>query len=111
MPRDRAGPLYIGIRGHVVALDRSSGAELWRVKLTGYGLVNVQLDDRRLYATTHGEAFCLDPRSGALLWKNQLKGLGWGLATMAAEGLEPPASNYIAIADELRRRKESRQGA
>ena len=29
-------PIYIGINGHVVAIDRATGREVWRTKLTGF---------------------------------------------------------------------------
>ena len=35
MARRRGGVLFVGIKGHVVALDRATGGELWRTKLEG----------------------------------------------------------------------------
>jgi outer membrane protein assembly factor BamB len=40
--------IYIGIRGTVVALDRASGAEIWRADLKGSDFVNVVLDGDRV---------------------------------------------------------------
>src|SRR5256885_14225686 len=76
-------PVFIGIRGIVVALERGSGAELWRMTLKGQGFVNLTLDNGLLLASTRGEVWCIEPSSGALLWQNPLKGLGWGFATFA----------------------------
>ncbi|HYW42100.1 MAG TPA: PQQ-binding-like beta-propeller repeat protein [Bryobacteraceae bacterium] len=76
---------FIGIAGTVVALDRSTGSELWRSKLGG-DFVNVTLQDGDLYAAAKGELFCLDPATGNVRWQNPLKGLGRSLITIAAEG-------------------------
>jgi outer membrane protein assembly factor BamB len=77
--------IFIGIKGTVVALDRSTGTEVWRSELGGE-FVNVVLQDGVLYATTKGEIFCLDPTTGNVRWQNALKGLGRGLITIASSG-------------------------
>jgi outer membrane protein assembly factor BamB len=82
----QTGLVFIGIRGTVVALDRGTGAEVWRTPLKGGDFVNVVLQDGELYATAKGEIFRLDPASGQVLWQNPLQGLGWGLVTVAAQG-------------------------
>ena len=48
--------IFIGIAGTVVALDRSTGSEVWRSDLDG-DFVNVALQDGDLYATANGELF------------------------------------------------------
>jgi outer membrane protein assembly factor BamB len=75
--------VYIGIAGHVIALDRSTGEEVWRSYLKGSDFVNVAVVDGSIYATSKGELFCLDPANGRVRWQNQLKGLGRGLVTIA----------------------------
>ncbi len=77
--------IFIGIAGTVVALDRSTGSEVWRSKLGG-DFVNVFLQDGDLYAATKGEFFRLDPATGDIRWQNPLKGFGRGLITIAASG-------------------------
>ena len=77
--------VFIGIRGNVLALDRTTGQEVWRTKLKG-SFVNVVLEDGDLYAATAGELFCLDPASGQVRWHNQLTGMGRGLITIASPG-------------------------
>ena len=77
--------IYVGIQGQVLALNRSTGAELWRTKLKGSEFVNVILDQGRIFASTSGELFCLDTQQGTILWQNRLKGLGRGLVTIATE--------------------------
>jgi outer membrane protein assembly factor BamB len=76
--------IYIGIRGTVLALDRSTGAEIWRAELKRADFVNVVLDGDRILAATSGELFCLDSTTGKILWNNGLKGLGHGLITVAS---------------------------
>jgi outer membrane protein assembly factor BamB len=90
----RANPasmMYLGIRGTVVALDRRTGAELWRTPLKGCDFVNVALDGDSLFATARGEIYCLDPITGRIQWANPLKGLGWGLITIAGTDIAPMA--------------------
>jgi len=76
--------VYLGIRGSVVALNRSNGDQVWITRLKGYDFANVVLDGGKLFATAYGEVFCLDPLSGRILWHNKLKGFGVGLASIAA---------------------------
>jgi outer membrane protein assembly factor BamB len=75
--------VFLGVHGEVVALDRSTGQELWRTKLAGGDFVNLLLDQDRIIATTNGKAFCLDAATGQLLWRNDLPGLGFGLVSIA----------------------------
>ena len=77
------GPLFIGINGSVLALDRTTGQEVWKTRLKNSDFVNVVLEDGALYATTRGEIFCLDPSTGQVRWKNPLKGQGLGVASIA----------------------------
>jgi outer membrane protein assembly factor BamB len=58
--------IVIGIAGTVVALDRSTGREVWRSDLNGSDFTNVVLQDGDLFATTKGELFCLDPATGSI---------------------------------------------
>ena len=80
-----AHQLFVGIRGAVVAIDRTNGQEVWRTPLTpkGRDFVNVVLQGNALYAATQGEFFCLDLATGHVLWHTKLKGLGRGLVTIA----------------------------
>ncbi len=77
-------PLFIGIKGTVVAIDRATGQEIWRTRLEGDDFVNVVVDDRELYAATQGQLFRLDAITGRIRWYNELKGLGFGLVTIAS---------------------------
>jgi outer membrane protein assembly factor BamB len=69
----------IGVGGHVVAVDVSSGTESWRTKLKGSDTVTIRLFGNRILAGAGGELFCLDENSGQIVWRNKLKGLGLGL--------------------------------
>ena len=75
--------IFLGVHGEVVALDRSTGQELWHTKLGGGDFVNLLLDQDRIIATTKGEVYCVDAATGQLLWQNNLPGLGWGLIAIA----------------------------
>jgi outer membrane protein assembly factor BamB len=102
--------VFIGIKGSVVALNRSTGNQVWATHLKGSAFVNVVLDNGRLYATTYGEVFCIDPLTGEGLWQNPLKGLGLGLATIAAEGITQGASAPV-MAEQRREEEEAAAAA
>ena len=91
-------PIYLGVRGTVVALDRVSGAELWRTPLKGWSFVNLALDGDCLLATTYGEIYCLDPASGHVRWSNPLRGLGYGLVSIAGASPVAMAAHFAAEA-------------
>ena len=91
----RKGCVYVGLKGHVVAVDTSTGSELWRTKLKGGDFVTVGYDEERIYGATKGELYALEPHTGAIVWCNKLKGLGLGLTailtSMSASDLSGPA--------------------
>lgn len=57
--------ILIGIKGSVIALDRTTGQQLWLTQLKGGDFVNVLVDGDRVIATMRGEAFCLDAASSS----------------------------------------------
>jgi outer membrane protein assembly factor BamB len=95
--------VYIGIRGHALALDRANGREVWKTQLKGADFVNVALHGDDVLASSRGELFCLDGSSGKIRWHNKLSGLGWGLVSIAGTG--------AVTAAETRRRQQARQAA
>jgi len=101
--------LFAGIRGHVVALDQTTGAELWRQKLKGVGFVNVIGDGDRVYAATAGEVFCLEGHTGTVLWNNPLKGLGLGLVSLLAGS--GAGQGQAVLLEEMKRKERQRQAA
>ena len=91
MARARGGALYLGIKGHVIAVDRATGEERWRTKLTGVTMrtsdfVHLVRDGDLLVAAYNGEVYCLDPKSGEVRWHNKLSKLGTGLVSIVGEG-------------------------
>jgi outer membrane protein assembly factor BamB len=74
--------VFVGIRGSVVALNKSTGQLIWSKRLKSYDFVNVIVEEDKVLATTYGEIFCLDALNGQLLWQNQLKGFGIGITTI-----------------------------
>jgi len=101
--------VFIGIKGSVLALDRTTGEQQWGTHLKGSDFVNILVENGRIFATCAGEAFCLDPASGAAVWHNPLKGLGRGLATIATE--DTVRSTLTAVLAEKRRRDEEAAAA
>lgn len=103
-PPDRTPrAVYLGVKGSVIALDASSGAQLWATHLKGSGFVHVVLDGDQLYATTYGEVFCLDPKNGEGRWHNPLKGFGLGLVSIATES--NPSSSLPSAAAQHRQQQ------
>jgi outer membrane protein assembly factor BamB len=78
--------VFVGLKGSVAALDRSTGTRIWETNLKGSDFVNLMLSEDELYAATKGEIFCLDPATGQIRWHNPLKGLGLGLVSIAVPG-------------------------
>lgn len=100
--------IYLGVKGSVMALDSATGQQLWLAELKGADFVNVVLDGGNLFATTRGEIYCLDPQSGGIRWHNPLRGYGWGLITIAGEGI---SQNTTAITAEKRRQDQQQAAA
>lgn len=87
--RDRL--LVIGASGHVAAIDKATGTEIWRASLerTGWQLVSMLIEDGIVYAASAGRLFALDQDTGRVLWRNDLRGLGYGSVTMATSRTQP----------------------
>jgi outer membrane protein assembly factor BamB len=95
--------VFVGINGSVLALDESTGTQIWATKLKGGEFVNLMLSEGKLYASTKGEIYCLDPGTGQIRWQNLLKGMGRGLVCMAAPGSQ---SNLAASVQKRKRDEE-----
>jgi outer membrane protein assembly factor BamB len=95
MPRQPL--LFVGIRGRVVALDRYTGDEVWRVQF-GSDYLTVFWDGEALFAATAGEIWRMEPDTGDLLWHNKMRGLGQGLVSLASThapgGSDPSVEHY-----------------
>jgi outer membrane protein assembly factor BamB len=67
-PEEKLPPLsqlvFAGLNGYVVALDRDTGAVVWKCNELKSGYVTLLLDGDRLIASTNGYLFCLDPQTG-----------------------------------------------
>jgi outer membrane protein assembly factor BamB len=116
MARPRAGIVYIGIKGAVVALDRRTGMEVWRTPLKGgvgrsSSFVSLQRDGDILFAGVGGEIYALDPKSGTLLWHNPLKGLGYGVLSILGDTDGTTSNALPAAVEELRRQQAAAAAA
>ncbi len=89
-----ADALYIGIGGHVVALNSASGEEIWRCRLKGSSFITLSVQPNAIYAGAQGELFCIDPSAGSIRWRNRLKFLGTGLIAFA----DAPSAAVFAAA-------------
>lgn len=93
--------VYVGMHGHVLALDRATGTERWRTRLKRSGFVHVTGGAERLLAACAGEVFMLDPYTGTVLWQNRMKGLGTGLVSLVDPAA--PGAGIVPVAESGRR--------
>ncbi len=105
--RKSSSLVYLGIRGHVIALSRMTGDEMWRTELKGSTFVQVFRDQEYLYAAARGEVFCLSPETGEVLWHNPLKGLGWDLASIATDAPLGTSSDIGLSAASITRQRQA----
>lgn len=96
MPRTKVVPLVIGIRGHVLGIHPTTGAELWRTKLRSTTVLTLCVVAGKVFAGAAGELYCLDGATGAILWHNPLKGLGQGMISFGVS--EPQAAATVLAA-------------
>lgn len=97
--------VFTGIRGRVMALDRTKGDVIWNNRLGGNDFVNLLFAGGDLYAATRGELFCLNVDSGQIRWHNPLKGYGRGLMTITTA--EVSGNQVAAMQAKLRKEKEA----
>ncbi|HWP37869.1 MAG TPA: PQQ-binding-like beta-propeller repeat protein [Gemmatimonadales bacterium] len=90
--------VFVGVGGHVVAVDGTTGAELWRTKLKGATLTTLLVRGGRIYGGANGELFCLDASTGEILWHNKLKGLGTGIVAFSASAADTGMAAHAAAA-------------
>jgi outer membrane protein assembly factor BamB len=101
--------IFLGIKGAVIALDRATGTEVWRVELKGTDFVTVVLDGDRILAASKGEVYCIDPVSCEVVWQNNLPGMGTGIVSIATANA--PSNPVLGPALEKRRRDEQTAAA
>jgi len=75
--------LYLGIKGHVVCIEKQTGKKMWSTKLKGMSITNVYCDSKNIFAYANGYLFCLDQAFGKILWENSLSGFGYGACIFA----------------------------
>jgi len=88
--------LFLGIKGHVVCLDKNTGEEIWRLKLrVDWGKPTIVIFSDDLYVYLSGKFLCLCPESGSVKWVNNLKGLGSGSCIIAVESNSAGGSSNL----------------
>jgi outer membrane protein assembly factor BamB len=87
--------LYIGIKGHVVCLDKRNGQEVWRTQVRSSVLTTVVIDEAALFVYAGGHLFCLCAETGAVVWENELPGLGYGHCIIATAGNQGMATAAV----------------
>lgn len=92
------GPIYIGIGGHLVAIDRATGSERWRCKLRSSTFITIAVEKDAVYAGATGELYCIDPSTGTIRWHNRLKGLGHSIIAFGGSSAAVVAAAAMARA-------------
>lgn len=111
MPPRRPTLVYIGIKGHVVALNRLTGEIVWKTELKGQYYVQVARDQEFLFATAKGELWCINPQDGVIIWHNNLKGMGLDLASIASDAPMLPVSDIGQSATSAIRQRQAAAAA
>lgn len=75
--------VFLGIKGSVLALDKTTGRRVWEKKLKGYSFVSLLIENDRVFAGAQGEIFCLDAVTGETLWTDGLRGYGLDVMSIA----------------------------
>lgn len=88
--------LFVGINGHVIAINKGDGSEVWRTKLKSGSITVVSSDHSRIYAAASGHLFCLDKATGEQIWTNSLKGLGYGTCIIDVGNHAASVSGVVA---------------
>lgn len=78
--------IFVGIKGHVICLNKETGKSIWTTKLKSFsGITSVHFEGSFLFACTNGYLFCLNPEDGSIRWENPLNGFGSGPCIIASE--------------------------
>jgi outer membrane protein assembly factor BamB len=99
--------VFLGVKGSVVALDRTTGHRVWERKLKGSDYVSLLVHGNCVLAGTQGEIFCLEATTGKPLWHDALKGYGVGLMSIATAN----ASSAGSLARASQRQKSDSSSA
>jgi outer membrane protein assembly factor BamB len=115
MPRNPPSLVYVGIKGQIVAFNRSTGQEAWRSRLKrslSASFVHLDRDTQYLYAMTNGEIWCLEPATGSVIWHDPLKGMGTDLASIASDSpLGPTGTPIETVMTAVMRRRAAAAAA
>lgn len=86
---------YIGVKGCVVRIERSTGKIIWKTQLKGGHLTTLVVDDDLIVAHTKGELFGVSRDDGSILWKNPLTGLGYGPCIIATKAHDTEVAQIV----------------
>jgi outer membrane protein assembly factor BamB len=95
--------VFVGFNSRVAALDRNSGAIIWKWKapMPWGGELTMLLDGDRLVVAVNGYIYCLDPATGEQLWNNEMAGFGTGVTSLASVRGRAASAISVAAAQHL----------
>lgn len=111
----RRNYLFVGTRGHVIAVNKKDGEKVWSTSLprTGYSVVSILFEDDALFCASGGRVFALDPGTGEILWSNGLPGMGSGLvylSTVSSNNTEAVMTLMDQAMKDIRSRRAAAAG-
>lgn len=79
------GYLFVGLGKRVIALEKTTGREVWEWTCPrAFGQnVTMLVEDGQVFVSANGYLYCLNAGTGRQMWENPLKGRGVGLASLA----------------------------
>jgi outer membrane protein assembly factor BamB len=79
------GLLFVGLGKRVIALEKTTGREVWEWTCPrNYGAnVTMLVEEGQLFVSANGYIYCLNGTDGRLMWDNPLTGRGLGIAALA----------------------------
>ncbi len=104
--------LFIGTNGHVRAVHKGTGKDVWTTSLpgTGYSIVSLMYEAGFLFAGSKGYVFALDATNGRILWTNRLEGLNYEHMVLASVGgSSDPLPVWTVIEEDDKKRREQAQ--
>lgn len=84
--------LFVGLGKRVIALEKTTGREVWEWTCPrAFGQnVTMLVEEGDVFVSANGYIYCLDGNNGRQKWENPLKGRGVGISSLATT-----ASNNI----------------
>lgn len=99
--------IFIGLNGYVVALQVSTGIEIWRTKVGMASIMSLVVRGHLLIVGCNGHVYALDVRNGGQHWTTDLKGCGYGFVALSSMDDGIGSGGPATVEEQQRRRRNS----